>query len=685
MKRLLFCGAALLALAACGDRADTGADRPAAAAQTTAPELGVFGVVTDHMLEEVKPGDDFFRHVNGRWLDTIDIPEEFASYGSFVILRDRVDERAKTIIEEAAAAKSAPGSSPQKIGDFYSAFLDTAAINAKGFAPAAADLALIDSLSTHEDIARAMATPGLGADGPMAAFVGVDSKRPEQYTVTLTQSGVGMPSRDYYLDEKFAAKREKYKAYIAEALRLGGVDDAAGKAAAIYDLERRMAEVHWEPAKRRQRELTYNLKTMNELAAFAPEYPWAAAFDVAGFGDEKEVIVREDDAIAALAKIFAETSVETWRAYLKLKVLNARAAVLPTALDDANFAFFGTEISGTPKQRERWKRAVAAVNGAMGEAVGEIYAARHFPPASKAQMQELVANLRRALAQRLDTLEWMGEATKIEAHGKLDKFITKIGYPDKWRDYSALEVVAGDAYGNAKRAERFAWEYQLSRLGKPVDKSEWGMLPHTVNASYSPPFNAITFPAGILQAPFFDPNADAAVNYGAIGAVIGHEIGHGFDDQGRKSDGDGMLRDWWTAEDAANFEKLAKKLGAQFAAYEPYPGFRVNPTLTMGENIGDLGGLAMAYHAYRLSLNGAEAPIIDGYTGDQRFFMAWAQVWKSQYREDAMKNLVATNPHSPPQYRVNGIVRNMDAWYAAFSVAPGDALYLAPEDRVQIW
>ena len=691
MRRTMLCSAALMALAACGgekqEAASADAFKTVVAEKEGAPkpELGSFGVVTENIDEAVAPGDDFFRHVNGRWLNTFKIPDEFASYGSFTLLFERSEDRVKTIIDEAAAEKSPEGSIRQKIGDYFATYTDVGAINAKGFGPVAEDLAYIDGLQSHEDIVRAMGRPDLGADSPVVTFIGVDAKRPDRYTVTLTQSGLGMPSRDYYLEDKFADKREKYKAYIAQVLTLGGVEGAAEKAAAIYAVEHRMAEVHWEPAKQRKRELTYNLMTVDELQAFAPELPWKAMLDASGIGGESEVVVREDDAVANLAKIFAETPVETWRDYLKFNILNSRASVLPAALDDAFFAFFGTEISGTPKQRERWKRGVASVNGAMGEAVGQVYVEKYFPPASKSQMQDLVANLRRALDERFDTLAWMGDATKAQAHAKLEKFITKIGYPDKWRDYSALEVVKGDAYGNAKRVDRFAWNYQVSKLGKPVDKAEWGMLPQTVNASYSPSFNAITFPAAILQAPFFDPNADPAVNYGAIGAVIGHEVGHGFDDQGRKSDGDGVLRDWWTSEDAANFQTLADRLGAQYAAYEPYPGFAVNPTLTMGENIGDLGGLAMAYHAYKLSLNGEPAPIIDGYTGDQRFFMAWAQVWKSLYREDAMKNLVATNPHSPPQYRVNGVVRNMDAWYDAFGVTPENELYLPPEERVQNW
>ena len=686
MKRLLLCGAAAFALAACGQQGDGGqAGAPKTETVAAKPELGQWGVDTADIDPEVDPGDDFFRYVNGKWLDTFEIPEEYSSYGSFTVLFERSETRVKTIIEQAAAGNAAPGSLEQKIGDFYSAYLDTAAIDAKGFAPVAADFAAIDALQTHEDVARAMGDPRLGASTPVGAYVDVDAKQTDRYGVYLTQAGLGMPNRDYYLDEKFADKRPKYIAYIEQALTLAGVDNAAEKARAIFDVETRMAEVHWEPAKRRNRDLTYNRKTLEELKAFAPEMPWETVIGAAGLGAQKDFIVREDDAIQALAKIFAQTPVETWKAYLKFHTLNNNADVLPTALDEASFAFFGTELRGTPKQRERWKRGVAAVNGAMGEAVGKVYVERYFPPESKQQMQELVANLRAALDQRIATLEWMGEDTKLQAHAKLEKFTPKIGYPDKWRDYSALAVSKDNAYENAMNAGEFAWNYSISRLGGPVDKTEWGMTPQTVNAYYSPSRNEIVFPAAILQAPFFDPAADPAVNYGGIGAVIGHEIGHGFDDQGRKSDGDGVLRDWWTAEDAANFQVLADKLGAQYATYEPVPGFFVNPALTMGENIGDVGGLAMAYHAYKLSLGGEEAPVIDGYTGDQRFFLAWAQVWKRLNREEALKNQVATDPHSPAQYRVNGVVRNMDEWYDAFAVTEDDELYLAPEERVQIW
>lgn len=690
MKKLCLCGVAALALVACSGEnqktaAKAGADGSATSSETAGkPELGDFGVETKYIDQSVAPGDNFYRYVNGGWLDTFKIPDEFSSYGSFTVLFERSEDRVKQIIEEAAKSNAPAGSNEQKVGDFYAAYLDVDAINTKGLEPLAADFAAIDDLQSIEDVARMMARPDAG-NAPIGAYIDVDSKKTDRYIVYLTQAGLGMPNRDYYLEDKFADKQAKYKEYIAQVLSLAGVDGAAEKADAIYDVEHKMAEVEWAPAKRRERDLTYNLKSLDELKAFAPDAPWDAMLEAAGLSGQTQFVVREDDAIQNLAKLLKETPVDTWKDYLKFHLVNAYADVLPTDIDDANFAFFGTELRGTPKKRERWKRGVAAVNGALGQAVGKIYVEKYFPPESKEKMDALVANLRKSLDERLSTLPWMSEATKAEAHKKLEKFTPKIGYPDKWRDYSALVVTKGDAYANAKQANDYEWTYDVAKLGGPVDKSEWFMTPQTVNAYYSPNRNEIVFPAAILQPPFFDPNADPAVNYGGIGAVIGHEIGHGFDDQGRKSDGDGMLRDWWTDEDAANFEKLTDKLGAQYATYEPIPGFPVNPKLTMGENIGDIGGLAMAYHAYKLSLNGKEAPVIDGYTGDQRFFMAWAQVWKRVVRDEALKNQVATDPHSPAEFRVNGVVRNMDAWYDAFGVTPDEKLYLAPEDRVQIW
>ncbi|MFZ5618944.1 MAG: M13 family metallopeptidase [Pseudomonadota bacterium] len=683
MKRAFLSTLALLSVLSCS-REKAAPEAAKAHENPDAPQLGSFGVDMSAMDKSVDPGDDFYAYVNGEWLKTFKIPDEYSSYGSFTVLAERSEERLKSIVESIPATAAA-GAAEQKVRDFYASYLGVDAINAKGLAPLAADFAAIEAMTTHEAIAAAFFDPALRAKSPVGVWIGVDAKRPDRYAVHLTQSGLGMPNRDYYLDEKFADKRTKYRDYIASVLTLAGLADAQGAADRVFAFELEIARTHWEPAKRRNRDLTYNLKSIEQLEAFAPSAPWRAMLASAGLQSLDEVIVREDDAVQKIADLVAATPVATLQEYLKFHLINSNADVLPSAFDDANFAFFGTELRGTLKQKERWKRATAALDGALGEAVGAIYVERHFPPQSKEAMNALVGNLRAALDERLDTLAWMSDETRAKAEEKLAKFTTKIGYPDKWRDYAALEIVAGDAYGNARRAQAFEWDFEASRLGGPVDRSEWGMTPQTVNAYYNPTLNEIVFPAAILEAPFFDRKADAAVNYGAIGAVIGHEIGHGFDDQGRKSDGDGVLADWWTPADAERFNERAGKLGAQYAAYEPIEGFAINPGLTMGENIGDLGGLAIAYHAYKLSLGGADAPVIDGLTGDQRFFLAWAQVWKRVVRDEQLKNQIASDPHSPAQFRVNGVVRNMDAWYEAFGVTADDDLWLEPEDRVQIW
>jgi predicted metalloendopeptidase len=687
MKKVLLCSALILALTACGKKDGAEADAPSATEERSAaaPEIGSFGVDLTAIDSAVRPGDDFYTYVNGEWLKSFKIPDDYSSYGSFTVLAERSDERLKSIIDELTKARPPQGSVEQKLRDFYASYVDTDAINAKGLEPLAKDFAAIDAFATSKDAATLFLDPSLRAVTPIGAFIGVDAKRPEQYAVYVTQSGLGMPNRDYYVEDRFADKQAKYRAYIAGLMTMIATTDAQKAADGIYALEHAIAEAHWDPAKRRNRDLTYNLKSVDQLQAFAPGVSWRAMLDRAGLADVDEVIVREDDAVAKIAAIVAATPVETLRDYLKFQLISANADVLPVAVDDAAFAFFGTELRGAARQKERWKRGAAAIDDALGEAVGEIYVGKYFPPTSKAEVGALVGNLGTALGRRLQSLPWMSDETKASAEEKLSKFSAKIGYPDKWRDYTALEVVDGDAYGNSSRAQEFEWDREAARLGGPVDRSEWGMTPQTVNAYYNPTLNEIVFPAAILEPPFFDPKADAAVNYGAIGAVIGHEIGHGFDDQGRKSDADGVLRDWWTSDDAEAFQKLADKLGAQYEAYEPIEGFPVNPELTMGENIGDLGGLAMAYDAYRLSLNGAEAPVIDGLTGDQRFFLSWAQIWKRKVRDEQLKNQIATDSHAPAQFRVNGVVRNMDAWYEAFGVTPDDELWLAPEDRVQIW
>jgi predicted metalloendopeptidase len=682
-------GASALALSGCGE-ADVETSR-AGTVQTDAeqaqqgPELGVFGVETADMQTEVDPGDDFYQYVNGAWLDSFEIPAERSSYNSFTRLFERSEERIRTIIEESAEADAEDGTLEQKIGDYYAAFMDTDAINSAGLAPIQDELSAYAAAETHEDLVELMLNPAYAAPSPFGAYVSIDAKQPDKHSVYIGQSGLGLPDRDYYLTEQFADKAEAYEAYLAQMLTFAGAENPEEAAAEVFAFEKALAEVHWSRAERRQRDKTYNKYTLAQLEEMAPGLPWASMMETLGADGEEYYIVSTPSAIEGSAEIFRDTPVETLKNYLTARAISSYASVLPEEIDNANFAFYGTELSGTPEQRPRWKRGVSAVNGSMGEAVGKVYVERYFPEDSKRQMDELVANLRVAFAERLENLDWMSEETKAEAKAKLDAFTPKIGYPNEWTDYSDLDVVEGDPVANLRSARVFGFEENWSKLGEPIDPEEWGMTPQTVNAYYSSTRNEIVFPAAILQAPFFDPEADLAVNYGGIGAVIGHEIGHGFDDQGRKSDGSGALRDWWTAEDAARFEEKTKVLGAQYATYEPIEGFPINPDLTMGENIGDLGGLSMAYSAYKLATEGQDVPVIDGFTGDQRFFMAWAQVWKGLYRDEALKQQVASDSHSNGKFRVNGVVRNMDPWYEAFEVSEEDELYLAPEERVSIW
>jgi putative endopeptidase len=553
--------------------------------------------------------------------------------------------------------------------------------------PARSGLEAIAALKTHAQTAALIATPGMPLDGPISFGITLDQKNPDRYIVGVGQSGLSLPDRDYYLgaDPRFVEIRAKFQSHVERMLALAGHANAKAEAATILALETDIARLHWERAKRRERELTYNLRTVEALKREASEYPWGAAFKDSGLSGIREVVVAEWSAVPGLAKLFKSTPVPAWRAYLTYQFLTAEASVLPKQLDDENFDFYGRTLNGQPEQRERWKRAVQAVNRAIGEAVGQLYVAQHFPPESKAQMELLVENLRKGYAEHIANVPWLTAETKRVALEKLAAFHPKIGYPNKWRDYSKLEIKPGDAFGNRARADIFEWNRQLARLNQPTDRDEWGMTPQRVNAYYNPTFNEIVFPAAILQAPFFDPKADAAVNYGAIGGVIGHEMGHGFDDQGAKSDARGILRTWWKQEDIDAFKKRTDALAEQYGKFEPLPGLHLNGRLTLGENIGDLGGLTIAHDAYLLSLNGAPPPLIDGLTADQRFFLSWAQVWRALNRDEALRNQVLTDPHSPEEYRVDGVVRNVDAWYSAFAVKPGDKLYLPPVERVHIW
>jgi predicted metalloendopeptidase len=676
---------ALAACAAAQAQDKTASAAPAAAHAAGKAEIGDFGVDLSARDTSVKPGDDFFAYANGTWDKTFQIPPDKSSFGPFDKLDELSKVRVRGIIEKAAASHSAPATPAQQIGDYYSAYMDQAGIEARGLAPAQAGLDRIAAAKTHADIARLFGT--IGYASMFDVNLTPDNKNPDKYAVVIGESGLGLPDRDYYLkdDPQLKALREKYVAYIAQMLAMGGSDDAHNQAREVMAFETAIANVQWPLEKRRDVEATYNPRTKAQLIAYAPGFPWQVFLDAQQLGSRQDLVLGELTAVRDLAALFNRTPVPTLKAALTFHYLNSNASVLPKRFDEARFAFYGTTMRGQPQQRERWKRGVDAVDGALGESVGRLYVAEYFPPESKAKMQQLVANLLAALSKRIDANEWMGAETKTRAHEKLAAFTPKIGYPDKWKDYSTLVVKADDPLGNGQRAQQWWWDYQIARLDKPVDRAEWGMTPQEINAYYNPSNNEIVFPAAILQPPFFDPNADAAVNYGAIGAVIGHEIGHGFDDQGRKFGPTGVMTDWWTAKDAETFNARTARLIKEFSSFEALPGLHVKGDATIGENIGDLGGLNMAHEAYLLSLNGQPAPVIDGLTGDQRFFLAYAQVWREKYRDGTLREIVMADVHSPSRFRVNGPLPNLDVWYTAFDVKPGDKMYIAPPDRVRIW
>jgi putative endopeptidase len=686
VSRVRTFGIATLALAAAGC---SRSPEPAPATQAP-PEpkaaIGAWGFDATGMDKSVKPGDNFFKFVNGQWVANAKIPEDLTRWGAFSKLALEAEQQVQEIIKT-VPANSPAGSAEQKVHDFYHSYLDTGAIDNAGLEPARAALADIAAAKTHGDIARLMGRPDLGLNTPINVGITIDEKNPDRYIVLINQAGLSLPERDFYLKDDAALKeiRQKYLAHVERMLTLAKEKDAAQQAQSILDLETQIAKRHWPAAKRRERDLTYNLKTRAQLNSVGGKYPWTEILSAGGLNEQKEFVIAELDAVDALGKWFTTVPVSTWQNYLKYNYLVTNAAVLPKAIDDERFDFYGRTLNGQPQQRERWKRAVQTLDGALGEVVGQLYVKKHFPPKSKELMMDLVENLRRAYGQRIDSLPWMTAETKAAAKEKLATFRPKIGYPDKWKDYSKLEIKAGDAFGNIVRARVFSWEYDVDRLGRVTDRDEWFMTPQTVNAYYNDTFNEIVFPAAILQPPYFDPNADPAVNYGAIGGVIGHEMGHGFDDQGAKSDAKGVLHTWWKREDEAAFKKLVDALVAQYDEYEALPGLKVNGRLTAGENIGDLGGLTVALEAYHMSLDGKPAPVLDGYNGEQRFFLAWGQAWREIVRDEALRNQIMSNPHSPAVFRVNGVVPNMDAWYSAFDVKPEDKMFIAPEKRVKIW
>lgn len=679
-----------LVLSACSvETTETVAENPDTATAVAKQEakLGTFGIALENMDTTVDPGDDFFRFVNGTWLEETEIPGDRSRYGAFNFLADDAEKHVREIIEE-AAAKDNPTADEKRIGDLFAAFTDVETIEAKGLDPLADDMARIRSAQTHEEAARIMMDPALGLDAPIAPWVWIDAKDNDNYIIYLSQSGLGLPNRDYYFNEgeRDDEIRAGYVNFLETMLtKAGEGENVRDRAEAVMAFETALAEGYWTRVEQRDRDKNYNKRTFAEVKELAPGLPWDAMLDAAGVPAQDAFILRELSAIEHGASVFAETDMDVLRDYMLINLLSENAAFLPSDIDDANFAFFGTALRGQEEQRERWKRGVQQVNQRMGELVGKVYVENHFPPESKEQMQDLVENLRESFEDGIDNLDWMGEETKEQAQYKLAKFRPKIGYPDRFETYEGLNVDRDDLMGSIKSARVWASEDQIAQLGGPIDRDEWGMTPQTVNAYYNPSLNEIVFPAAILQAPFFDPNADAAVNYGGIGAVIGHEMGHGFDDQGRKSDGDGVQRDWWTEADAQAYMERADQLVAQYDAFEPLPGENLDGRLGLGENIGDLTGVTMAYEAYKRSLNGEEAPVINGYTGDQRFFMAWAQVWAIKWRDEALSAQIKNGPHSPGEFRANGIVRNHDAWYEAFDVGPEDAMYIPPEQRVKIW
>ncbi len=639
------------------------------------------------MDRSVRPGDDFARYAGGTWMRTTAIPPDRTSWGPFFSLRADAERDVREIIEAASAAPGPPGSDGRRIADTYRAYLDVAAIARAGLSPLSADLAQIGAARTHEEVAALMARPDLPLGGPLSISPWPDARDPDRYAMNIVQSGLSLPDRDYYLtdDRRFAEVREAFGAYVAAMLALAGVPSPEAAAQAVAALETEIARRQWPRDKRNNRDLTYHPMSRAGLKAFAPAYPWDAALAAMDLPAHDLFVVKEDSAVQALTALFRATPVETWRAYMTFRCLNGMADILPPAFDDLAFGFNGRVLSGQPRPRERWRRAVSAVNAAVGEAVGRLYVARRFPPAAKARITALVEDLRSAYAIRIRALDWMSDATKAAALDKLSRLRVKVGYPDRWRDYSGLETRADDPVGNRKRALAWDWRRRVARLGQPTDRDEWGMTPQTLNAYYNAFFNEIVFPAAIQQPPYFDPAADPAVNFGGIGGVIGHEMGHAFDDQGAKTDGRGAQRDWWSPADAARFKALTGRLVEQYAAYEPIPGRRIDGRSTLGENIGDNGGLRVALEAYRLSLRGGRAPRVGGFTGEQRFFLSWAQTYREVIRDAQLRQDLVSDPHSPSVFRVNGVVRNIDAWYRAFDVRPGDRLYLAPGARARIW
>ncbi|KAA3662597.1 MAG: peptidase M13 [Calditrichaeota bacterium] len=647
------------------------------------------GIDLAKMDTEVRPQDDYYRYMNGTWLNEFEIPADKDNYGSFTKLYDEAQENLKAIIEDAAAnSDKADGSTSQKVGDMYASYMDSVKLEELGVSPVQPEFDKIQSLKSKADLVKYVGyLETLSVRNLFSPFIDQDQKNSTQYLVNIYQSGLSLPDRDYYLkeDQRFVDLRADLVAHIEKMFELAGIEDGQAKALRILEIERMLAEKHWTRVENRDPVKTYNKMALAELNGMMPNWDWNLYATAAGFGTEDSLNVYQPSYLKALDGIFAKVSLEDWKTYYSWCVLTRAARLLSNDFVVENFNMYRKKLRGIEEQRPRWKRAVGTVEGAMGELVGELYVERHFKPAAKERMKQLVENLKYAMKMRIENLDWMGEETKAKALKKLSKFNAKIGYPDEWKDYSELEIKKDDLFGNVSRSALLEHKREMAKLGKPIDRGEWHMTPQTVNAYYNSGMNEVVFPAAILQPPFFNMEADDAVNYGGIGAVIGHEITHGFDDSGRQYNGDGNLEDWWTKEDGEEFVKRANVMVEQYNGYNPIDTMHVNGKLTLGENVADLGGLTVAYHAYKRSLGGKKAPFIDGLTGDERFFLGWAQVWGRQYRDEALRDRLITDPHSPSEYRTNGIVANMPEFYKVYKVNEGDGLFRPEEERVKIW
>jgi len=647
------------------------------------------GVDKSNFDTSVRPQDDFYQYVNGTWLDETEMPVDKSRYGSFAILGDENQVRLREIIEDAASQENkTSGSEVQKVGDFYTSFMDSAKIEGLGLQPLEEELQLIENISSWDGLAGLFAHHRIiGVQRPFTYRVHQDMKNSEEYILYFSQSGLGLPDRDYYFNEgeKYENIRTKYIEYLTKILTLANENNANYIAAKIMEMEMALAENHWTRVENRDRDKTYNKFELSKLSGLSPDFNWQLFFDKAGIAKAESVIIRQPSYLAAFSNVLSKYSIDDWKNYSKAKLISGNAGKLSQDFVDASFDFYGKTLRGTEENRPRWKRAVAIVDGSLGEVLGKVYVEKYFKPEAKERMVKLVDNLKLSMADRINKLDWMGEETKVEALAKLSKFNAKIGYPDKWKDYSRLVVKPDELVLNTMRSAEVEYRRNIEKLGQPIDRDEWGMTPQTVNAYYSSTMNEIVFPAAILQPPFFNMKADDAVNYGGIGAVIGHEITYGFDDQGRKSDGDGNMREWWTEEDSKRFEERAKVVIDQYNEFFPIDDMHINGELTLGENIADIGGLTVSYNAYQLSLNGEKPAVLNGFTGNQRVFIGWAQIWKALHRDEELRNRILTDSHSPTKFRVIGVMNNMPEFYAAFDVQEGDGHYLPEEERVKIW